>query len=172
MPEETSYAKARKTFERLPVGERISSRDLADQVGAKTPQEKRSVSALLSQQAKKGTVTKHVGEDGKLYYEKVAPTEKPGRPKVAATKDIGPKDTITLGEIGEGIFKHMLQLNDQVAELLKERDEATKELSVCHRQKEAFERLYKEASEKIEELSSRQPRELRTVKLSEVLGEE
>ena len=76
MAEETFYAKAKDAFEKLDVGEKISAFELAERVGATNYQQRRQVSAFLSQQTSKGRVKKQIEKDGRMYYENFAPTAK------------------------------------------------------------------------------------------------
>jgi hypothetical protein len=171
MAEETSHTRARKVFEQLGVGEKISAVELASGVGATTYHEKKNVAAFLSKQAKRGRVQKHVGEDGRVYYEKVAVAGKPALPEVA-TPGVKENDTVTFGEIGESIFTYILKMKERISELAGERDEIKEKISLCVKEKEDFERLYREAASKIEQLFSQQREDMKTVKVSEITGEE
>ena len=121
MAQETKHAKARKTFEQLAIGERISAAELSNRVGATESRDRTSVSAFLSQLAKRGRAKKHMGEDGRMYYEKMAPTAKPLTPRAAPPKD-RKKDEVTLGEIGESIVNYIEKLKRRIDGLEKERD--------------------------------------------------
>lgn len=170
MSEESSYAKAKRLFEGMKVGERTSCQDLADKVGANAYQQRKQVAAFLSQQAGRGRVRKHVGEDRRTYYEKLVAPQKPTPRRVAPKRDRR-QDIISLGEIGAGVVQYIQKLQEQVANLEKERDEAREKLSVVTTQREELERLYQEAKQRIEVMSEQKPMAQRTVRLSEVLGE-
>jgi hypothetical protein len=181
MSEESSYSRAKKAFERIEAGERISCQELAERVGANNYQDKKKVAAFLSQQASRGRVKKYVGEDRKMYYEKLAAPVKPSAAQdipshVAPSRAVPPQDkrtdTVTFGEIGEGIVNYIQEMRGRITELQKERDETKEELTVCTQQKEEVEKLYQEAEQRIKGLSVRTPVAQRAVRLSKLLGEQ
>jgi hypothetical protein len=154
MAEETKHGKARQAFEQLDIGEKISAAELAKKVGATTSAERKNVGAFLSQLAKRGRAQKNVGEDGRMYYEKIAPTARPRTPRAAPSKDRR-KDEVTLGEIGESIVDYIQKLRSRIADL--------------EAQKEEFKRLYEEAEQKVKDLSESQSAEQKTIRLSKLI---
>jgi hypothetical protein len=51
MPEETTYSKAKKFFEEIEVGKKISAQQLAKRIGATKYEDRKIVAAFLSQLA-------------------------------------------------------------------------------------------------------------------------
>ena len=153
MAQETKHGKAREAFEQLDIGEKISALELANKVGATTPAERKNVGAFLSKEAKLGRAKKHIGEDRRMYYEKVPPTARPSPASVAPT-EARSRDTITLGEIGESIVDYIQKLRVRIADL--------------EAQKEEFKRLYEEAEQKVRGLFEKQPVEQKTIRLPKI----
>jgi hypothetical protein len=170
MSEETAYSKARKLFEEIEVGVKISAQEVANRIGATIYEERKKVAAFLSQQAAKGRVKKSMGRDKRMYYEKHAPSPKSPPSKVAPVKQRS-KETITLGEIGESIVNYIGELQRRIEKLEKEGDRLREKASIFSKQKEDFKRLYQEAEGKIKELSGKQPVARKTVRLSKVVGD-
>jgi hypothetical protein len=104
-----------------------------------------------------------------MYYEKLPSTPRPFPPKIAHVKDRS-RDKITFGEIGERIVNYIEQQESTIVKLAKERDQLRQELSISTKRKDEFRRLYREAEQKIKDLSERQPVADKTVRLSRVLG--
>ena len=169
MSKETAYSKARKFFEDLPIGEKVSAKELANRIGVTTYQDRTKVAAFLSQQAGKGRAKKRVGKDKRMYYVKLAPIAKSTPSKVVPVKDRS-KDLITLEEIGESIVNYIEKLQRRISKLEKEHDKLKEKASIFSKQKEEFKRLYQEAERKIKDLSAKQPVARKTVKLSKALG--
>ena len=170
MSKETAYSKARRFFEEIRVGEKISAQELANRIGATDYADKKQVAAFLSQYAGRGRARKRVGKDKRMYYIKLAPTAKTSLLKVARVKDRS-KDTITLGEIGESIVNYIEKLQRRIEKLEKEHDKLKEKASIFSKQKEEFKRLHQEAEEKIKELSLKEPVARKTIRLSKLLGE-
>ena len=152
MAQETKHGEARGAFEQLDIGEKISALELANKVGATTSAERKNVGAFLSKQAKLGGAKKHIGEDRRIYYEKVPPTARPS-PAPVAPSEARSRDTITLGEIGESIVDYIQKLRARIADLEAQREE--------------FKRLYQEAEQRAMELSEKQPVEKQTIRLAQ-----
>jgi uncharacterized protein involved in exopolysaccharide biosynthesis len=156
MSKDSVYAKARKFFEQLDIGVKLSAQELAENIGASTHEDRKKVAAFLSQQATKGRVKKYVREDKRVQYEKITPTAKPSAAKIASVKHTS-KDMITLGEVGESIVSYIERLETEIEKLEKQRAKREERLSAYSKQKEEFKRLYQEAEAKIRELSKQQP---------------
>ena len=154
MAQETTHGKAREAFEQLDIGEKISALELANKVGATTPAERKNVGAFLSKEAKLGRAKKHIGEDRRMYYEKVSPTARPS-PAPVAPSETRSRDTITLGEIGESIVDYIQKLRARIADL--------------EAQKEEFKRLYEEAEQKVKDLSESRAAAQKTIRLSKLI---
>lgn len=159
MPAEQSYANTKKAFEELDIGEKISAFELAKRIGATIYKQRKNVAAFLSRQARLGRARKHIGEDGRMYYEKIAPTAKPRPTKPSPARVAPPKERrrelITYGEIGENIVNYIDKLRARISEL--------------ERENEASKRRYQEAEQKVKELSEKQAAEQRTVRLSKII---
>ena len=122
----------------------------------------------MSQLAKRGRAKKHVGEDERMYYEKIAPTAKPRTPRAAPSKE-RKKDEVTLGEIGESIVNYIEKLKERIEKSEKERDVPRTKVSMFSKQKEEFKRLYEEAEQKVKGLSEKQPVEQKTIRLPKII---
>jgi hypothetical protein len=170
MFKETVYSKARKFYEEVPVGERISAKELANRIGVTTYQDRTKVAAFLSQQAAKGRAKKRVGKDKRMYYVKLAPVAKPTPSKVARVKDRS-KDTITLEEIGESIVNYIERLKKGIEKLEKQDVMRKERLLAYSKQKEEFKRLYQEAEAKLRELSKQQPSSQKTIRVKKIAGD-
>jgi hypothetical protein len=154
MPVERTYPNAKEAFQSLGIGERISALELANRTGAKIYEQRKKVSAFLSHQARRGLVKKHLGEDGRMYYEKIAHTPQSTTRRVARRKEkVG--DKFSPGEIGEKIVGHIEKLKARIAHVERERDALEAKVSVFSKQKKEFKRLYHEAEERVKELSER-----------------
>jgi hypothetical protein len=169
MSKKTVYSKAMKCFQEIEVGERISAKELSNRIEVTTYQDRTKVAVFLSNQARMGRAKKSIGKDKRMYYEKQTPTQKSTASKVVRVKDRS-EDTITLGEIGEGIVNCIEKLQRRIEKLEKEHDKLKEKASIFSKQKEKFKRLYQEAEEKIKELSVKQPVGRKTVRLSKALG--
>jgi hypothetical protein len=173
MPADPTYANAKKAFQALSVGERVSALELSDRIGATIYQEKKKVAAFLSQRASKGRAGKHLGEDGRMYYEKMPPTPKPvsRRPSRVAPSTESSRDRASLEQIGERIADHIERLKGRVSDLEKERDTLREKVSIFSKQRQEFKRLYEEAQQRIEELSAQRPSDLETERTSKLGGQ-
>jgi hypothetical protein len=169
MAKSDTYSRARKIFEKLDFGERITALELANRVGVTNYEEKKKVAAFLSQQAQKGRVKKHLGEGKRMSYEKVS-TTRPSRAAKRTRATRQRKDSITYGEIGEGIVNYIEKLKGRIGELEKRSDELKEKLKVFSNQKEEFKRLYQEAEARVKELSAQQPAAQKTIRLTKVVG--
>ena len=118
---QSAHTRAREAFDALGIGERVSARELAETIGVTAIKDRTAVAAFLSQQAKRGRVKKHVGEDRRTYYEKIAPPPKSPTSKTDPAKKER-DDVVSLEEIGEGIVNHIERLKERIGTLEKERD--------------------------------------------------
>ena len=167
MAQKTKHAEARKAFEQLDIGERISAAELANKVGATEYRDTVSVAAFLSNLAKRGRAKKHKGQDARTYYEKIARPAKPRTPRAAPPKE-RKKAEVTQGEIGESIVNYIEKLKERIEKSEKERDVLRTKVSMFSKQKEEFKRLYEKAEQKVKDLSEKQPIEQKTVRLPKI----
>ena len=154
---ETAYVKARRAVEALGIGDRVSASQLAETIGVTATQDRKAVAAFLSQQAQRGRMQKHAGEDKRMYYEKVTPPSK-SMPSRAEPKKKEREDTVALLDIGERIANYMKKLEKMIEDLEKERDRLKEKLEVFSKQKEEFKRLYQETEARSRELSRERPK--------------
>jgi hypothetical protein len=166
---QTAYANAKKAFEALGVGQKVSALELANIIGATISHDRKTVAAFLSQQAQRGRAQKHVGADRRMYYEKITPAAKSASRKVAPAAKKEKKDVITFGEIGEGIVDYIEKLKRKVEDLEKEREQFKEKLTLFSKQKEEFKKLYQDAEKLVKELSAKQPTAQKTIRLSKLM---
>jgi hypothetical protein len=170
MAKSDTYSRARKIFEQMDVGTKISAAELADKVGVASYVERKTVAAFLSQQAKKGRVKKSAAKGKRMYYEKLPPRKRLSPSGGVRSKDAS-KDTITLGRLGEGIVNYIEKLKERIAKLEQWSVAIKEKLRMYAKQKEEYKRLCQEAEAKVKELSAQQPVAQKTSRLTRLMGD-